>query len=306
MTRIATIAHVSRRTVTDWKSGKYTVPYEKLQLITNAAGLDLSLFAIDIIEDWSHTSRAGRKGAAITIARYGPPGTLQSRKKGGHNSYLARRTKVTDIFARNPITIPARDEVLAEFMGIMIGDGTLSKYQASIALNSIVDVEYGEFVQHVTEKLFGLRPAITLRTGANCFTITCSSIELVSFLVAAGLPIGSKIVQNHSIPDWIMGDPALMVACLRGVFDTDGCIYLEKHVINGKSYCYPRLSFVSASSALRQAIYRSLLELQLQPKIRNDRSVNLEKREDIKQYYRVVGSHNPKHLERFRQFGGVG
>ncbi len=62
--------------------------------------------------------------------------------------------------------------------------------------------------------------------------------------------------------------------------DTDGCIFNECHVINNKKYCYPRLSFVSFSWQLRLSVFKILQKLNFPPKIRNNRSVQLEKRKD--------------------------
>src|SRR5207244_1846894 len=108
------------------------------------------------------------------------------------------------------------------------------------------------------------------------------------------------------IPAWIIDNKELSAACVRGIFDTDGCIFQERHRIKEKLYCYPRWSLVSMSNNLRLTISDILSGLELSPRIRNNRSVNLESRSDINAYFELIGTSNLKHLNRFRTFGGVG
>ena len=93
--------------------------------------------------------------------------------------------------------------------------------------------------------------------------------------------VGNKIKQQIDIPQWIYSRISFQKACMRGLMDTDGCIFSERHKIKGKLYCYPRLSLVSASAPLRQSVCSILEKLDFSPKIRNNRSVQLERKEDI-------------------------
>lgn len=128
---------------------------------------------------------------------------------------------------------------------------------------------------------------------------------MVEFLKERGVLQGNKLKQGLDMPRWILDEPEYRIACLRGIFDTDGCIFQERHNIKDKIYSYPRLSFVSASEALRGSISTSLLDLGFKAKIRGNRSVNLERFEDITEYFRIVSTSNPKHLRRFHSFGGI-
>ena len=79
------------------------------------------------------------------------------------------------------------------------------------------------------------------------------------------------------------------------------------HKIKQKVYSYSRLSFVSASLPLRLSVYQGLKNFGFSPKIRNNRSVQLENRAEIIDYFDKIGTNNPKHRNRFEKFiGGVG
>ena len=89
--------------------------------------------------------------------------------------------------------------------------------------------------------------------------------------------------------------------CVRGLMDTDGCIFNKVHKMKNKQYSYKRLSLVSASPMLRKSIFDILEKLRLSPKIRGNRSVQIENKEKIAEYFKVVGSSNPKHLNRYHK-----
>ena len=103
------------------------------------------------------------------------------------------------------------------------------------------------------------------------------------------------------MPGWILAKKSYRVACVRGLMDTDGCLFYECHNIKSKKYCYPRLSFVTASVPLRDSVFGILNKLGLNPKIRNvnKRYVQIEEKEKIKEYFKIVGSSNPKHLNKY-------
>ncbi len=302
---IANIAGVSTRTVTDWKRGKYTMTIVHFKKIIRPSGINPRLISPESLDSWWNNRIAGKKGAAVRMEKHGPLGTPEGRSLGGKNSYKKRRGRL-DIFTKKTILKPKKSEEFAELIGILIGDGSVTKYQVSIATSSLVDYEYSLFVAKLIKSLFGTTPTVSKRKTMNCITIVVSSVALVEFLQKHGILRGHKLKQSLDIPVWVLEDRSYKIACLRGIFDTDGCIFQETHRIKGKTYSYPRLSFVSMSINLRGTIHEILSELEFTPKIRNNRSVNLENRADIDAYFRMVGTSNPKHASRFRTFGGVG
>lgn len=303
--QVAEISSVSIRTVTDWKRGKYTIPKDHFDRIINLIGISPGSIKVSSLDNWWNNSKSGKLGAAARMEKHGQLSTPEGRSLGGKNSYKNRKNKL-DIFTKKEITEPRQNEQFAELVGILIGDGSVTRYQVSIATSSLVDYKYSLFTAELIEKLFGIKPTVSKRKGMNCITIVASSVNLVEFLKQNGVLQGHKLRQNLNIPAWILSDRSYEIACLRGIFDTDGCIFQETHKIKGKTYSYSRLSFVSMSSYLRETIHEILSELEFTPKIRNNRSVNLENPADIAAYFRIVGTSNPKHASRFQAFGGVG
>lgn len=305
-TAVAEHLGVSVRTVNDWKRGKYTIPENHFLAIVELAEQVPTAFAPTRLNNWWQNSGAGKKGAKVRFEKYGSLGTPEGRRLGGINSYANRRLRQDSIFYSKSIKHPRPSEKLAEFIGIMIGDGNITNYQATIYLSSLVDCEYADFVEELIIELFGVAPKRSIKVRSNCIVIRVSSIKLVELLLSLGLPRGDKIRQRLDIPSWVKADVSYSLACIRGIFDTDGCVFEETHRIKGKVYSYPRWSLVSASSDLRESVSSILIEQEFAARIRGNRSVNLERLTDVQTYFRVVGSSNPKHLARWQRFGGVG
>jgi hypothetical protein len=120
--------------------------------------------------------------------------------------------------------------------------------------------------------------------------------------VKNGMKLGHKLKQNVSMPEWITASKKYTIACIRGMVDTDGCIVKETHVIRKKKYIYRRLNFTSASPNLVHQTVAELEKLGFHPKIRrNGRSIQLEKLSEICDYFEHIGTHNPKHMRRFKE-----
>jgi len=303
---VAVFLGKNRRTVADWKRGKFNMSAQDFQKLVHVARIGSEQLKPIYIDEDIRKRIIGRIGGKAQWEKNGSIGTREDRIKVGKASYEARKENINDIFSRKIITKPKISSKLAEFVGISMGDGSITNYQLTISLNSIDDAEYIEYVAGLGWELFGIAPRISKLNRSNCTNLIFSSVELINYLLDKGLPKGDKIRANLDIPIWIRCDTELVSSCLRGLFDTDGSVFQETHRIMDKNYSYPRLSFVSASESLRTSVCDTFIELGINAKIRNNRSVNIERFTDIEKYFRIIGSSNPKHLLRIARFGGVG
>ena len=90
------------------------------------------------------------------------------------------------------------------------------------------------------------------------------SDELVRFKEHLGLPLGRKL--TISIPQSFLDKKELKVAVIRGIFDTDGGIYLEK---KNKKF-YPRMEIRTISPNLRNQLVDIFKELSLRATIHSE------------------------------------
>lgn len=305
--KIALEIGINKRTLFDWRREKYSVSLGPLTRMCKLANINFP-HGIEIREPFWSVVKAGKIAGAITYKKYGTIGDPEIRRKKWQEWWDKKgKDNLSKWFLARTVNFPKKSEELAEFVGIMMGDGGITEWQIIITLNSETDGEYAGYVSKLIEKLFKIKPSIKKRDSESVLMLKVSRKNLVNYCKSIGLLIGNKIRQNLDIPNWVKENKTYLIACIRGLMDTDGCIFLERHNIKGKQYCYPRLSLVSASPNLRLSVFKALREFRFSAKIRNNRSVQIEKNNEIKKYFAKIGTSNPKHRNKFEKyFGGVG
>ena len=148
---------------------------------------------------------------------------------------------------------------LAEFVGIMLGDGSIvankriSQYAVYVCGSLINDKEYLlDFIKPLITNLFKVEMSVKYHTKFNEILLYKYSKDFVKCLEGIGLKSGNKKDNDVGFPKWIFGDKQLIAACLRGLFDTDGTIYKRwKH----RGYF---IEFTSAIPKLQNDITKAL------------------------------------------------
>lgn len=298
---------VHQRTMSDWCRETSTLPrkvFNRLILETQQS----SPKNIEIRRAYWSTNKAAAIAGKNVYKKYGYIGGDPEIRKRRWQEWWQREGRLkSDICQPKPIRLPRRSGDLAEFVGIMMGDGGMSQAQITISLGTKTDGPYSKYVERLIEYLFSVKPSRYDRPTSGVVALVVSRKKMVDFCQSIGLKLGNKLAGDLDIPDWIKLSHTFHTRCLRGLIDTDGCIYNECHTINGKRYCYPRIAFVSASTRLLSSVHLILQKLGLAAKIRNQRSVNIESRSAIDKYFLLIGTSNPKHRSRYERFnGGVG
>jgi hypothetical protein len=299
---LAKLLKISNRTLTDWKREKFYISLEAAKLLSRKTGIKISK-NIKILEPFWYAKKGARAGGITMYKKYGSVGgNPEIRKKKWHKWWELKGKFNPNSITNKIIEIhkPYKSAELAEFAGIMLGDGGISKYQIKITLNHISDKPYSKFVFNLIKKLFKTKPIIYYYPQKSILDITLSRREIVKFCVEKiGLKIGNKIKQKIDIPSWINQNRKFQIACLRGLIDTDGSIFTHTYRVNKKWYSYKKLDFSSSSEPLRQSVYNIFIRIGLNPRLAQNKSVRLDSIEDMIKYFSIVGSHNPKHLKRY-------
>ena len=236
---------------------------------------------------------------------YGNPGTMEGRKLGGLNSLKTHRRNDTGFILAKNFIKPRKSEKLAEFFGIIFGDGHLSSYQLSITTNSGTDMEHAHYSMGLIRKLFELEARLKPRKTTMAVDVVVSSVRFVRWLNRLGMPIGNKLTKHLSVPPWIQKNDNFRKGFIRGLFDTDGCVYLDRHIIGGKKYENLGWTITSYSDKLRGDILKMLVDLGYRPTLKmSQKSVYLRRASDIRKYFVEIGSSNNKNLRRFKKFQG--
>lgn len=252
--------------------------------------------------DSAHMKKIAQLGGLARARKYGNPGTPEGRRQGGINSLLTHRRRDTGFKTLLKIRRPKPSTLLSEFLGILMGDGHIDHYQTSMTTNSETDREHAEFCKRLFYELFGIKASIRKRSGQMACVVTASSKALCDFLVKLGMVKGNKVRKIKSIPAWINKNLDYKKAFTRGLFDTDGCVYLDTHVIKGSIYKNIGIVFTNHSIPLMEFFKNTLFEIGLHPTQKTPFSVFLRREKEIIRYFEVIGTSNPKHYKRFKLF----
>ncbi|PIR83130.1 hypothetical protein COU19_02165 [Candidatus Kaiserbacteria bacterium CG10_big_fil_rev_8_21_14_0_10_56_12] len=207
---------------------------------------------------------------------------------------------------RKKVTIPKRSKALAEFHGIMLGDGGIGNpWQATITLNATKDREYARYIQKLVSDLFALAPVIIKSKDRDALRILINSTTTVDFLVSSGLSRGNKLAKGLRIPKWILAKPSYRLACVRGLVDTDGCIFIHKHVVAKKLYRNIGLTFSSRSPELIFQVAAILGEFKIVPHITmRGTDIYLYQADAVARYLEIFGSSNTRITSVYEQWRG--
>ncbi len=202
------------------------------------------------------------------------------------------------------IAIPNRSRELAEFYGIMLGDGNLTKikayklgtYQIRIVGDSRYDKDYlTYYVTQLIEKLFDIKVKLSKQKKQNAITLTSSGKKVVEFLENQGFKSGDKIKNKLNIPSWIKENEVFLKACIRGIFDTDGSVYkLPKQNVH-------QITLTNHNKILLKEAREALISLNIKAsKISNGRKFYITKKSELRRFLKHIGFRNPRHVNKIK------
>lgn len=120
------------------------------------------------------------------------------------------------------------------------------------------------------------------------------------FLFPFRVEKGNKVRQQVDIPEWVKKKRPYAIACLRGLIDTDGCVIIHRYRSRGKLYRYGKIGYTSRSFPLLTAASGILSELGIGHRMmKGGYDIRIEAMEEVKKYFQIVGTSNPKHLKRY-------
>lgn len=299
--QLAELFNVVPRTYRDWRQGKYTIPEYTTSIVEKQFHIAPPINTDIALRRWTRLKQTiSTKGGHALFNKHGSPATVEGRILGGIRTLSMLRQKGR-IPLEKPFHEPKDHSIeLAEFVGILLGDGHIDHSQWSITLNSVKDAEYANFVQRLVQKLFLFNPTTRRRTNKKAIVVYGGGKRSINYFLKIGLHIGNKVKQQVGVPTWIERNRNYRVACLRGLMDTDGGIFLHTYHVNAKTYKYIKLCFANRSIPLINFVYHTLFMLQLQPKLRMEtdtKRVWIYNEKNVEKYVQIVKPSNPRLLQ---------
>lgn len=301
---IAIIAGVHARTIRDWKREKFLISLDAAKELCKKSNVILPK-NIEIREPFWYVPIGAKAGGLASYKKYG---SLSKRNKKYRKKkwleWWEKKGKFNQnqYFLPKDIFLPKNSVQLAEFVGILLGDGSISDRQISITLNGVDDLDFSFYVKNLVDNLFSVKSSVYTRKSKSILNIVVSRTKLVKFMLNMGLKIGSKVRQQTGVPKWINKSEFFTKSCMKGLLDTDGCFYIDKHKYKSKIYLNCGINFTNRSLPILNFFKDNLIKFGYHPTQKTKFSIFLRREEEIIRYFKEIGSSNPKHSGKFSKY----
>lgn len=201
---------------------------------------------------------------------------------------------------------------LAEFVGVILGDGSIAHYECSDGGGGrkeqhVVKVtlskderKYADHVSSLFQTLFDVEPVVYPKSTENTLDIRCFGKEFFTFLIEEIGLVESPKKFRAKVPESFMEREARK-NLLRGFFDTDGSLVLTDN--NGT--LYPRLEIKISDSPMQESIIQILEAEGFRFGVYDCKGhkvrVQLNGKNQLRKWCDKIGFSNYKHLEKLEE-----
>ncbi len=203
------------------------------------------------------------------------------------------------------------NEKLAEFLGVLLGDGNLNKSSNCITIvGSLEELDYyNHIVIPLVESLFEVKPKLRFRNDRNAIYIDFNSKQVMNYLSKEiGLVRGNKRYAN--IPEIIKNNVQLVPHFLRGLFDTDGCLKFSKQA--RQNNYYPRIQFCFSDAPFAHEVKDLLEKIGFNLGMWKDTRFNglmfyqISGNYNLEKWIKIIGSSNPVQKTKYQMWKKYG
>ena len=214
------------------------------------------------------------------------------------------------------MNFPEISPELAEETGWHLGDGSMNFYKQGKKLKGLYQLK-GHFeddkqhylgrIKPIFRLLYGLDIKLREMPSTRVFGFQIWNDELIRFKQNLGLPLGKKI--DLKIPNVFCTTNKLKIAVIRGIFDADGSINLEKK--NNK--LYPRVYITTICPILARQIQEIFIELGLRAtkysqlvnhefNRQREYRITILGEEMLHKFINLICPANSKHIKKYQTF----
>ena len=204
------------------------------------------------------------------------------------------------------------EEKIAEFVGVMLGDGNIGIYNCKagnkikkqhrikVTLDSR-NKHYIDYVFNLMKDVLDVEPRICFKKKENAVDIATYRKEKFFYVLnEIGLKVSPKW-NTMEIPQKFM-KKELHAHILRGLFDTDGSVT----IFNNNGIIYPRIEIRICPSPAQNQFIDILNKLDFNYKVQKLEKGKIKIRisgiKELKKWFDIVGSSNRSHIQRANQF----
>ena len=221
-----------------------------------------------------------------------------------------------NIIKNNPIedSIVLNKEI-CEYAGALIGDGYLGIYgkkhnahTIGLSGNQKLDEDYYKnyLIPLIKRNFNFVNPLLIYRKDENTIVLKIHSKRLLNFLTnKLNFTLGKK-AYNIKIPKVILKNKEFLYATIKGIFDTDGCVFFDKRKIYKKPY--PRITLQIASVPLLEQLEKILskeFKLYISKRGNNKNYLEIYGEQQLYKWIKIIGFSNKRHLDKIKKYASV-
>ncbi|MDD5649892.1 MAG: LAGLIDADG family homing endonuclease [Candidatus Nanoarchaeia archaeon] len=204
----------------------------------------------------------------------------------------------------------ANKNKLAEFIGIMLGDGNIYSKDGThrIVVTGHCEEDYDyltNYVKPLIKNLFGREASLWNHKNKNAIALAVYSKILTENLITLGLVAGTKTMK---IPKFIKTKKEYIAKFIRGVADTDFSISFTK-----KHHTYPLITGSFSNKEFTEEIISLLKNFDMKANLYSKchhgfmiYKLDLYGRENLQKWMKNIGFSNPKHLTKIAIWNKIG
>lgn len=291
--QLANFLKIRRNMLSNYRNGKLTLPenfYMKLSAQFKENDKEFFSKSISFLEDNWGRIKAGK----MTYYKY-----KHIFDEGRKKAINAVRKKTHKFDTNISLT-----KELAYFIGLFIGDGFTNKYGGYYLTQFTGDKKEKQFyetlISDYCKRIFSITPVIREDKKGNFIRVNLYSIDLFNLITKRFKISAGRKSKSVIIPDEILNsESAIIKACIRGLYDAEGCIFFDKRESYKKPY--PRIDLHMNNLELLKQIYNLLNRLEIKctlGTIKNNLRVIIYGEEQVKKFVQEIGFSNPKHIKR--------
>lgn len=203
-------------------------------------------------------------------------------------------------------------EYLAEFIGIMLGDGSIGIYDTRAGnrikehwvLKVTLDSRNKNYINYVAKligKVLEEKPIIYKKSDCNAVDICIFKRNKISYVLnEIGLKISPKWNRMEIPPQFMKKE--FYPSILRGLFDTDGSVT----IFNNNGIIYPRIEIRICPSPAQKQFIEIVNSLGFNYKVQNNERgkirIRISGKKELQRWFDIVGSSNQDYINRANQF----
>ena len=286
---------IRRNMLSSYRVGKLTLPEDiYIKLASKFKEEDANSFLRDISflnEGWGRV-----KAGKITYFKH--KNIFDEGRKKAIGSVRKRAHKFNSDILLNA--------ELAYFIGLFIGDGFTNKYGGSYIIQFTGDKREEQFyraqISSICKRLFNIIPKIKDDRVCNAIRVNLYSLDLFNLITKRFKISAGRKSRTVLIPEEILqSKPKIIKACIRGLYDAEGCVFLDKRTSYKKPY--PRIELHMCNIDLLRQVYNLLSDFGVKcglGQAKENLRVTIWGFDEVEKFVKEVGFSNPKYIEKLK------